>query len=138
MEPATNPAPMSAPPLGMDAFFTRSRANEGIEFPLDRPDGTPTAERIKIRGVDSDAYKRASADSYRRLLEIATSKEKKTVTNEDQDTERLKLIGSLVISWTLTDECTPENVVKLLREAPQVAEQIDRIAGRRELFFLKG
>lgn len=122
----------------MAAFFTRQRANEGIELPLDLPDGTPTAHRIRIRGVDSDAFRAAHADSKRRLVELAFNKERATAESIDHEAERLRLLASLVVSWTFAEACDTDSVVALLREAPQLAEQIDRIASRRSLFFVNG
>lgn len=128
--PGTPPAVLT-----MEAFFTRERANEGIEFPLDLPDGTPTAHRIRIRGVDSDAFKAAKAESARRLAELLTSKEKATLDNVDHEAERLRLLASLVVSWTFPQPITLEGVCELFRQAPQIADQIDKISGRRALFF---
>lgn len=122
----------------MEAFFTRQRANEGVELPLDLPDGTPTRHRIRIRGVDSDQFRAANAESRRRLVELAVNREKATIDPADHETERLRLLASLVVSWTFEVECTSENVITLLREAPQLAEQIDRIAAKRSLFFRNG
>ena len=121
----------------MQAFFTRERANEGIEFPLDLPDGTPTAHRLRILGVDADKFKAAKADSKRRLLELAQKMDKAAIDAIDAEAEHLRLVATLVVGWTFPQECTPENVFNLLREAPQIAEQIDRVAARRSLFMPK-
>ena len=130
--------PQSPAAVQMEEFFTRQRANEGIEFPLDLPDGTPTAHRIRIRGVDSDAFRSAQADSNRRLAELAFKKDKAALDAIDTENERVRLLASLVVSWTFSQPCTPDNVVRLLQEAPQLATQIDRIASKRALFFVKG
>lgn len=122
----------------MDAFFTRQRANEGIELPLDLPDGTPTAHRIRIRGVDSDAFRTAHAESRRRLVELASNKDKTALDTADAEKERLTLLASLVVSWTFDVPLTIDAIISFLREAPQLAEQIDRIASRRSLFFKAG
>lgn len=121
----------------MEEFFTRQQANDGVEFPLSRPDGTPTDHRIRIRGVDSDAFRTAEADSGRRLLEISLEKDKDKANAEFLE-EKLKLRASLVVSWSFDKPCTPENVREFLREAPQIADQIDRIANQRSRFFKKG
>ncbi len=133
-------APESNSPAAgtMEAFFTRERANEGIEFPLDFPDGRPSPYRIKIRGADSDTFKEAKAESRRRLLDIAQRKDKgASIDAVDADAEHIRLVASLVVSWTFPEPCTPANVAKLLKEAPQIFEQIDRIAARRSLFCKK-
>jgi hypothetical protein len=46
--------------LNMDAFYTRQKANEGIQLPLFLPDGTKTDHWIRIRGIDSDAFRIAN------------------------------------------------------------------------------
>lgn len=121
----------------MEQFFTRQQANEGIELPLSLPDGTVTQHSIRIRGVDSDIFKRADAASRRKMLELSVDLDKEKVQVELQR-EKLKLIASLVISWTFDREFTPANVLEFLEEAPQIADQVDRLASRRSLFFSKG
>lgn len=138
MPPTTDTAPASPAAVTMESFFTRARANEGIELPLDMPDGSPTSHRIRIRGVDSDAFRTAQADSRRRLVEIATASEKVDFDADKMEGERLRMLASLVASWTFEIPCTVENVVSFLREAPQIAQQIDKLSAKRNLFFRKG
>lgn len=121
----------------MEEFFTRSKANEGMELPLTRPDGTKTEHWIRIRGVDSDAYRKANAESRRHLVKIAaleTAEEREAAFDELE----LELKASLVISWSFEKECTPKNVKEFLREAPQIADAIDQMASRRKYFFASG
>lgn len=122
----------------MEAFFTRQRANEGIELPLALPDGTPTPHLIRIRGVDSDAYRQAEADSRRRLLEAAANQADKAKLSEMISSAIVELTAHLVVNWTFDTPCTYENVVKFLREAPQICDTIDRFAAKRSLFFKLG
>lgn len=121
----------------MEEFFTRQQANDGIEIPLSRPDGTPTDHRIRVRSADSDAFRAAEAESSRRLLEISLEKDKAKANSEFLE-EKLKMRAALVVSWTFDKPCTPESVREFLREAPQIADQIDRIANQRSRFFRKG
>lgn len=120
--------------LGMEAFFTRTRANEGIDIPLVLPDGTRSEHWIKIRGVDSDEFRLADAAERRKGMEIAMMEStlEKAVAIEEAKTS---LIASLIISWSFEQECTTENIKKLLREAPQISDAIDTVASRRSLFF---
>lgn len=115
-------------------FFTRQRANEGIKLPLSTPDGQETEHWLQIRGVDSDAYKLANADSKRRIFALATETAKPDLSKV-QEHEINVLLSVLVIAWSFDEPCTPENVQAFLKEAPQIAEQIDRISMRRALFF---
>jgi hypothetical protein len=119
-------------------FHTRQSANEGIDLPLSLPDGTATEHKIKIRGVDSEVFRKAEIESRRRAMEAAATKGKEGIAPSEQLEERLFLIASLVISWSFEQECTIENVKAFLREAPQVADQIDSLAAKRSLFFKKG
>jgi len=125
----------------MDAFFTRQRANEGIKLPLALPDGTDTEHYICIRGVDSDAFKSAESNQKRLMLQLLSSSDKVLDTGEIEAATRegqLSILAALVISWSFDQECSLDNVKQFLREAPQIAQQIDKIASRRKLFFKKG
>lgn len=121
----------------MEAFFTRERANAGVDLPLALPDGTPTQHVIRIRGVDSDVFKAAEAAQRRRVYE-ASAEEDKTKMAQILADVMLETRVALVMSWSFADPCTPDNVKKFLLEAPQIAEEIDRLAARRALFFKKG
>ena len=43
----------------MDAFFTRGKANEGVQLPLYLPDGSKSEHWVRILGVDSDIFRAA-------------------------------------------------------------------------------
>lgn len=128
----------------MKQFFTREQANEGIKLPLSLPDGTPTDYWIKIRGADSDEFRRAERDSIRKIVEIRNSSKGDTEAlekaHEEQETE---LVAALVIDWNMDEdgvpqECTKENVIEFLTNAPLIRDQINRAAANRRLFFVKG
>jgi hypothetical protein len=125
-------------PIGMSGFFTRERANEGVVLPLALPDGTPTKHWIRIRGVDSDAFKEANARLQRTTMEWAAGFEKDI--GEDKIAAKLvegkrELLAALIISWSFPDECNRDNAVKFLTEAPQIGQEIDALATKRKLFF---
>lgn len=118
----------------MEQFFTREKANAGTKIPLRRPDGTETEHYLVIRGIDSDAFRDADLKSKRAAVEIAA------LTDQDEQERRRKevkldLVSALIADWSFAEECTPENVKTLLREAPQIADSVDRLAGQRALFF---
>ena len=115
------------------SFFTRPRANEGIEVPLSLPDGTPTEHKLRILGVDSDVFRTEEAASRQRMLEAASSKE--GIAKFDHQAERVRLVSYLVGSWSFEQPCTPENVQAFLRDAPQIMEAIDKVAANRRAFF---
>lgn len=118
----------------MEAFFTREKANEGIRVPLHLPTGELSEHWIEIYGVDSDAFRIAEAMSRRegvRIAQIEDPAKRDTATAEL--TRRLR--AALVKGWSFDQECTPDNVAAFLREAPQIAEAIDRVSSNRALFF---
>lgn len=121
---------------GMDAFFTREKANDGIEVPLYTPTGEKSEHSIRIRGVDSDLFRQAEAESKRDALRIAGIEDEAQRSLAITEA-KLKLLSSLVVSWTFDQECTRESVVEFFRNAPQIADAVDRVASKRALFFAK-
>lgn len=122
---------------GMDAFFTRSIANEGVELPLYRPDGSKSEHWVRIRGVDSDYFRTADAESRRDAFRIAQIDDL-TARAEAIDESKRNLVAALVISWSFDRPCTPMEVSAFFREAPQIMDAIDMAASRRAVFFGKG
>ncbi|MGI0119686.1 phage tail assembly chaperone [Zooshikella sp. RANM57] len=117
----------------MQSFFTRQKANEGIKLPLSLPDGTPTDEYLMIRGIDSDHYQTAINEAKRAIF----AKSSKDTSDYDPAEAELDVLVSLVAGWSFEEELTPENIKNFLKEAPQIAKQIDKLAGDRALFFGK-
>lgn len=119
---------------GMESFFTREKANTGVEVPLYLPSGEKSEHHLVIRGVDSDVFRAAESESRRKSILIAQIPEGPERDRAIEDA-KLDLIVSLVISWTFDSPCTHENVAAFLREAPQISDAIDRVASKRSLFF---
>lgn len=119
---------------GMEAFFTRSIANEGIELPLYSPTGEKTEHWLRVRGIDSDEFRAAEANAKRDAFQIASVEDMAERARLVTESQR-KLIASLVVGWSFEQECTLENVMAFFREAPQIQEAVDRAASRRALFF---
>lgn len=130
----TKAKPLPAP--GMEDFMTRSKANEGHKLPLYTADGRLSAHWIRVRGVDSDAFIRARARQSRKIGEIASLPEEKQEEAIREST--LEMLASLVAEWSFDMPCTPEAIRNFLREAPQIAVEIDKFASRRATFFKMG
>lgn len=118
--------------MSMEKFFTRDKANEGTAVPLTEPDGTPTPFHLVVRSQWSDEFQRAKQAAYREDLESFTSDK-----DVDASDRQIRLCVALVAGWNLPEEFTEENVTKLLREAPQLRDMIDRYASRDARFFKK-
>lgn len=124
--------------MGMEDFYTRDKANEGRRLPLTAPDGSPTDHWLQVRHVWSDAFQDAEDASLRHVQEqtLALGKDaapealagiKREATN--------RLLASLVAGWSFDEPCTPEAVAAFLAKAPQIAEQINRVAADAKGFF---
>lgn len=123
--------------MSMNSFFTRENAEAGIEIPLFRPgEDKASGEWVRIRGVDSDQFRDAESESRRKLRELAADP-KADLAKAHRD-GLVDILSSLVISWSFPEPCDRENVRTFLREAPQIADQINRLATQRKLFFKAG
>lgn len=120
-------------------FHTRGAANDGIELPLSDPNGKLTKHWIRIRGVDSDAFRVAESKAKRNAIELALIEDDQTRA-EAVRTIELGCIAALVISWSFEDEIAMSEsaVIEFLREAPQIADMINKAAARRASFFAQG
>lgn len=118
----------------MDAFFTRGKANEGLQLPLYLPSGEKSEHWVRILGVDSDVFRTADANARREAFAIAALEDKAAQAEAIADSKR-KLLAVLVVAWSFPQECTTENVMAFFKEAPQIMDAIDTTAGRRALFF---
>lgn len=121
----------------MEQFFTRGRANAGVKVPLYLPSGEESEHFLMVHGVDSDEFRAADMMSRRENLKIAEIKDlaKRDIAIADL-TRTLR--AKLVISWSFDMPCTFENVYNFLKEAPQIADGIDRVASNRKAFFAEG
>ena len=128
----------------MEQFFTRDNANKGIKLPLYTPDGGETEFYLTILGVDSDAYHKADIRERRKLVTLQADvdgmkdAEKEEYIDNAQKQSELEILAALIGGWNLEQECTHENKIKLLVNAPQIADKINKIAGNRKLFFSEG
>ena len=127
------PAPAELPKPGIEAFQTRAKANEGQKIPLYTADGILTAHWLKVRGVDSDTFRRAQHIQTRRIAEIAAMPEDERETAIVEAS--LEMLTALVAEWSFDEPFTHEKVKEFLREAPQIAMEIDKFASRRAFFF---
>lgn len=117
----------------IQSLFTRPQANEGIKLELKLPDGKPAGTTLTVLGTDSDVFRRERVARSRENARILTLPEgARDVAHRDAD---VRLLATLVTAWDFEEECTPDNVARLLTEAPYIREQIDEAAANRALFL---
>ena len=115
----------------MGQFHTRTKANEGVKLPLVTPDGGATDHYLMVMGIDSDAFRAAESLAKRAIIGAGADADIQEIAKE----AALDVVASLVSGWSFDDELTTDNIKGFLRDAPQIANEIDRIAGDRALFF---
>lgn len=130
--------------VGMDAFKTRDRANEGQRVELYTPEGKVSAHFLVVQGIDSDPFQRAKAKQSRVIAELIAEKDEDIRDARALDAT-CDLLAVLVKDWSFSDpalmpagtamECTVANVSQFLRDAPQIREKVDELASRRTVFF---
>ena len=128
---------MSDKKLNMKDFFTRDRANEGIELPLFAPGSNEKSGHwLRVRGVDSDEFRSAQVLSHRNLRDAF--EDGKVPTEKFHIDQKRLLVSSLVAGWSFDTPFTRENLIEFLTNAPQIEEAVNQIATRRNLFFKNG
>lgn len=120
----------------IEQFFTRQTANEGVELPLYYPDGTKSEHWLKVRGVDSDQFRQAETIAKRKSMEIAQVEDIQERAEMVREAE-LSCIASLIAGWSFDQELTQANIMNFLREAPQIADMVNRFAAQRTEFYRK-
>lgn|SRR5574343_865598 len=119
--------------MTMDRFFTREIANAGKRIPLRTPDGKMTEEWLQVRSRLADDFRAAQREAIQ--LVSATDEAARQGVAEDA---KFKALAALVCAWSFDAECTPDAVAAFLKNAPQIAEQINAFAGDDEVFFAGG
>lgn len=119
--------------MSMERFFTRELASEGKRIPLRTPSGKLTEEWLQVRSRLCEQFNAAQREAVQ--LVSATEESRRPKVAQDA---KVRVLAVLVSGWSFDKECTPENVEAFLREAPQIAEQINSFAGDDEAFFAEG
>ena len=120
---------------GMEQFHTRAKANEGRKLFLATPNGEKTEHWLLILSQHSDKFRRARDTALQlRAKEIALIKDPEERRQRAQD-ELGAVQSALVADWSFEEPCTPENVQKFMREAPQIGDAIGRFAEDDAAFF---
>ena len=117
----------------MEAFAIRQRANDGRRVALTLPDGSPTDHWLQIRSQWSDAFRQAREEAMQQVARMAQTG--KSELDAALEQSLLAVRAALVSDWSFDEPCVPDNVRALLREAPQIAELIDRAGADDQAFF---
>ncbi|MEH6565551.1 MAG: hypothetical protein V7756_09540 [Halopseudomonas sp.] len=115
-------------------FYTAPRANAGVKMPLKTDTGEDTGEWLLVRGVDSDAFRKARFEAARTIRDLPEDMGEWERSQAVEDAIRENIVA-LVADWSFDESCTPDAVREFVTQAPQVAAGIDQIAADKSLFF---
>ena len=118
-------------------LFTRPVANDGRRVKIPAPDGKETGEWLHIHHVDCDAFRQKRADVFAAAAVMGSNATEAERAKRHADA-LLELTASTVSAWSLEDEFSQEAMVELLRNAPYLADWLDRKASDAATFFGKG
>lgn len=122
--------------MGMESFYTRERANEGRRLPLYTPQGGKTEHWLQVRHVWSDAFADANEVAMARLQDAVLDAGGDTAVMAAAKREaQVALLAALVSAWSFDEPCTTEAVVQFLRNAPQIANVLDKFSADSRGFF---
>lgn len=109
----------------MTQFFIKEQAEEGKRVDLHLPTGEQTDDYLIIRSAYSDAFVEAKNQAYRDAL----------ANDNEVDTNRV--LASLIKEWSFDEELTLDSATQFLTNAPQVAEQLNKLSADAEFFYSK-
>lgn len=117
----------------MDAFKIRGRANEGRQLPLPALDGSDSGHWLRVRSQWSDAFRAARDEALQQAAQwtLLSDDERRAAMEESV----LAVRSTLVADWSFEEPCTPDNVRGFLKDAPQIAELVDKAGADDAAFF---
>lgn len=115
----------------MSDFYTNKSAELGVKYYLYLPNGEKTDHYLIIKSINSKDYQRELSNYANKLLAM---KMNGNVNGFDAIEEKLKLAAKLVKDWSFSDECNYDEVLRFLKNAPQVIDGIEAIANDLSLF----
>jgi len=128
----------------LELFSTSELGNAGVKIPLTDVEGNKTEHWIKIVSIDSTQFKKAQSLFRKAMLDTHADEEPdEALFNDPEKADRLttELLASLVVAWSFKNddgtpyECSKANVIKVLRDAPVLAQEIDEASAQRRNFI---
>jgi len=114
----------------MKDYFIKDKAEEGQRVDLHLPTGEKTDDYIVIRSIHSETFISAMNKAKQDFM-LAR------IENEDAEIDNNKVLASLIKSWSFDEELTPESATEFLTNAPQVGEQINKLAADAKFHYGK-
>lgn len=112
--------------MNISAFHTAKLHSKARKMPLFTPDGKASEHFIMVLGRDSSQARAGMADGKRSALEGGNVAEAVDL-----------LHASMIDSWSFPDDCTIENKLDLLKNAPAIGDAVDAFSCKHENFTKK-
>ena len=112
--------------MNISDFHTVKAHSKARKMPLFSPDGKKSEHYIMVLGRDSSQARAGMADGKRSALEGGDV------------TEAIDLLhASMIDSWSFPEECSLENKLDLLKNAPSIGDSVDSFSCKHENFTKK-
>jgi len=113
--------------MSIKDYYTLEAHSKAKKLPLTLPDGTDKGDHLMIVGVDSISGQEAKQEMYRTLA-----------SKEITQTEARNIwIQGFIESWSFDEECSFDNKIAFLANAPSIAESVDIFAANASNFSKK-
>ena len=111
----------------MKEFYTAKAHSKPKKLPLSLPNGHKTDHYFMILGLQSESVREAKNRVQKEMLMNGMTK----------DQGFFIWIASMIESWSFDEDCSEENKIKFLKEAPQVADSVDIFSSNHANFAKK-
>lgn len=117
--------------IDLNALDTKKGSDDGFELTLLHPQtGEALPAKVRILGVDSEAYQRTQRNQNRRRLEKQARNRRYRTTLEEVDAELMELVVAVTVGWSgmaldgKPFEYTAENAKVLYTRCPWAFDQV--------------
>ncbi len=127
--------PSAAPADPMALYFTRDRANIAQRIYLyDPATREATKDYIDVLSSLSDEFRETRDEVMQAAATVAQEPDEKKRRELIQNEQR-RMFSSLIAGWSFDKECTTENKMEFLKNAPQILNMVMSVADDSERFF---
>lgn len=116
----------------MEQYFTREASQKPVRLKLKDLAGKETGDWIDVINRNSTAVRRASREAQRVMRD--------NIKNGMCPDEAFELASQLIQAaaiddWSFEPECSGENRLRLVTEAPQIGDEINIVSAEDKRFF---
>ena len=133
----------------LDSLDTKTPSENGVDMPVKDLAGVQMTDKhgkpvsIRLKGPDSDTYRRLTRAQVRKRFERSAGGEKLDADAEAEQNENdaIDIMAACTVSWSgINDKagaaipCTPKSAVELYKRYPTIRDQVDMFVSARANF----